>query len=157
MDAHESCGDRVFFFHLVCLFPGGSTPRHTACAPRLPPRGRQGQLNQRWGATSETQTAIITFVYTVCNDGRQLNDPLLQLCVSFLPQFSHIRTPRALHANSAGHAGVGGSEKHREHFIRNFSIFESPPAVAGLLQLILHMPVFFLWSSVVELNLGTMP
>lgn len=33
---------------------------------------------------------------------------------------------------------------------------ESPPAFAGLQHFILCVPVF-LWSSVVELNLGTMP
>lgn len=33
---------------------------------------------------------------------------------------------------------------------------KSPPAIVGLLHFILCVPVFF-WSSVVELNLGTMP
>lgn len=53
--------------------------------------------------------------------------------------------------------GGGGVRKAQGALYTEFLHFESPPAVAGLLQLILRMPVFFLWSSVVELNLGTMP
>lgn len=143
MDAHESCGDCVSF-HRVCLFPGASTARRTACARRLAPRGRQGQLNQE-GATSETRTLIITFVYTVLNDGRQLNDPLLHMCASFLHRFLRIRTPYALHANTAGHMGSS-----------RISPWRISTSRCSILSSVCQF-FFFLRSSVVELNLGAMP
>lgn len=98
----------VFRFIGSVFFPAPQRRGATACALRLTPRGRQGQLNQG-GATSEPQTAIITFVYTILNNGRHLNGPLLHTCASFLHHFLHIRTPYALHANTAGHVGA---ERH---------------------------------------------